>query len=351
MLILYITLALTFILSLVARIINDENDKPAIFMTVCVMGVLILVSGLRNNIGDTSAYTYLYKIVGNGVIVKGAYETGFIVFITLLNQISQDPQLLIFSTAFITNGLHTWVLRKYSSLFELETYLYITSGYYVATMNGIRQALAAAVMFAATRFVIEGKFIKYLLVTLIMYSFHTSALIMIPVYFIARQNAWSKKIMLMILVLPILFIFFQPLMSGVFTVMEGSRYESYKGVIMTGGEGGASGVRAIIAAIPVVMAYFGRHKLKAVWAESNIFVNMSLINLIIMMFSMFNWVFSRFQFYFLPYNFILLPYMVRTLFSKSEKQIIYFLVLGFYFVLFYYEHVVTLGINYKSNFF
>lgn len=351
MLILYITLAITFVLSLAARILNDKTGKPAIFMTIGVMGILIFVSGLRTGMGDTSAYTHLYKLVGNGVIVKGAYETGFLVFLLLLNQVSKDPQLMIFSTAFITNGLYIWTLRQFSSLYELETFLYITSAYYAATMNGIRQALVAAVLFASTRFIIEGKLTKYFLITLIMCTFHTSSLIMIPAYFIARQDAWSKKIMIMILILPILFIFFQPFMSVVFTTMEGSRYESYKGAIMTGGEGGASSIRVIIAAIPVVMAYFGRHKLKMEWVASNIFVNMSLINLIIMMFSMFNWVFSRFQFYFLPYNLILLPYMIKTLFSKQDRQVMYFLVLGFYFILFYYEHVITLNINYKSNFF
>lgn len=316
-----------------------------------IMGVLVLVAGLRNNIGDTGAYRHLYKLVGKGLVAEGSFETGFMLFLSLLNQLSSNPQLMVFVTALITNCLIIWTLRKYSSIFELQTYLYITSGYYLVTMNGIRQALVAAILFASTRFIIENKFKHYLLITLIMTTFHSSALIMLPVYFIARQEAWSKKTMLMFLILPIAFLFFKPLMSIIFKTIEGSRYASYEGAIMTGGEGGGNVFRVIIAAIPVVIAYFGRNKLKQAWAESNVLVNMSLINLIIMLFSLFNWIFARFTFYFQLYNFILLPYLIKTIFDREEKQLIYYLLVLFYFAFFYYEQAITLKINYLSDFF
>lgn len=336
---------------MIDRLTKGKSNEPNILITIIIMGVFILVSGLRNNIGDTAAYSHLYKIVGDGVLAKGAYETGFIIFLSLLNQISSNPQLMIFVTALITNGLIIGMFRKYSSLFELQTYMYITTGYYLVTMNGIRQALVAAILFASTKFIIEGKFKIYLLITVIMTTFHTSALIMIPVYFIVRQEVWSGKIMILIFVIPIIFIFFQPLMSVIFKTIEGSRYASYEGAIMTGGEGGANVVRVIIAAIPVVIAYFGRHKLKQEWVESKVFVNMSIMNLIIMMFSLFNWLFARFTFYFQPYNFILLPYMIMILFNKKEKQLIYLLFILLNLMFFYYEQAITLRINYMSNFF
>jgi transmembrane protein EpsG len=317
-----------------------------------VMGILILVSGLRHGIGDTWAYKQLYKtIIMFGQVPRGSYETGYVVFLTLLTQVSSNPQFMIFVNSFITNFLNIGVLRKYSSLFELQTFMYITSGYYLVTMNGVRQALAAAVIFASTRFIIEGKFKTYLLIILLMYTFHTSALIMIPVYFIARQDLWSKKTLLVFLVLPIVFIFFNPLMSIMFQTMEGSRYASYQGAILTGGEGGASIFRVLVAAVPVVMAYLGRHKLREEWAESNVFVNMSLINLIFMIFSLMNWLFARFAFYFQPYNFVLLPYMIKILFNRQEKQFVYLLFIICYLAFFYYEQALTLGIKYTSDFF
>ena len=75
-------------------------------------------------------------------------------------------------------------------------------------------------------------------------------------------------------------------------------------------EGGASPIRTVISAIPVVLAYIYRDKLKKQWPESNIFVNMSLICLIISVFSMINWVFNRFNMYFQIYSFLVLPYII-----------------------------------------
>lgn len=352
MVVFYVILLLTFFLSLLARKIYGKINKPSLFITLIITAILVLVSGLRNNnIGDTAAYYYLYKMVGSGQVLRGSYEAGFILFLSLLQRISANPQFMIFITALITNYLNIWMLRKYNNLFELQTFMYITSGYYVATMNGIRQALVASVLYASTKFIIEGKFLRYLFITVVMYTFHASALIMIPVYFIARQDVWSKKIRAILLILPIVFILFEPLMSTIFETLaaEGSRYASYEASIMTGGEGGTNVFRVFIAAVPVVLAYIGRRKLKKEWPESNVFVNMSLINLIVMMFSLFNWVFSRFQFYFLPYNFILLPYLIKTLFK--EKQLIYFLFILCYSIYFYYEHTLTLNINYVSDYF
>lgn len=348
----YITLLITFFVSLIARIASGKSGKPNLLLTIIVMSILILVSGVRGGIGDTGAYKQLYRtIVMFGTVPKGSYETGFVIFLTLLTHVSSNPQFMIFVNSLITNFLNIWVLRKYSSSFELQTYMYITSGYYLVTMNGVRQALVAAVLFVSTRFIIEGNFKIYFLITLLMYTFHTSALIMIPVYFMARQEVWSKKTLLLFLALPIAFVFFNPLMSIMFQTIEGTRYASYGGAILTGGEGGASFFRVLVSLVPVVMAFLGRHKLKEEWAESNVFVCMSVMNLLVMTFSLFNWLFARFAFYFQPYNFVLLPYMIKILFNRQEKHLVYFLFIICYFAFFYYEQAITLNINYRSEFF
>ena len=44
---------------------------------------------------------------------------------------------MIFTTALITNVLIIIVLYKYSRLFELSTFVYITGGLHLVSMNGI----------------------------------------------------------------------------------------------------------------------------------------------------------------------------------------------------------------------
>ncbi|MGL5752122.1 MAG: EpsG family protein, partial [Paraclostridium sp.] len=259
-----------------------------------------------------------------------------------------DPQLMIFTCATITTVLNLWTIRKYSKCFELEIFMYIASGFYLVTMNGIRQCLAAAILFWATKYIIEGKFIKYLITVIAMSTIHGTALVMIPIYFIVRCEAWSKTTMQIIVIAAVALICFQPLMTKFFEEAEGTKYEAYETTMAT--EGGANPIRTVIAAVPVVAAYIYRDKIKKEWAESDIFVNMSLICLIISVFSMINWIFNRFNIYFQTYSFILLPYIVKNCFEEKQKKLIYFGFIACFFIFFYYDHVIAMNINYTSDF-
>ena len=60
-------------------------------------------------------------------------------------------------------------------MIELSLFVYIASGMYTVSMNGIRQSLAAAIIFAATKYILNGNFKKFLLVILLASTFHQTA--------------------------------------------------------------------------------------------------------------------------------------------------------------------------------
>ena len=78
--------------------------------------------------------------------------------------------------------------------------------------------------------------------------------------------------------------------------------------------------------------------------------NMSLICLIISVFSMINWIFNRFNIYFQTYSFILFPYIIKNCFEEKQKKIIYFGFIVCFFIFFYYDHVISMNVNYTSDF-
>ena len=55
-------------------------------------------------------------------------DFGFNLLQLFLQNFSSDPQILIFTTALFTNSLIVIILAKYSRIFELAIYVYITSG-------------------------------------------------------------------------------------------------------------------------------------------------------------------------------------------------------------------------------
>lgn len=308
--------------------------------------VLVLVSGLRSNIGDTYFYAHIYEINDfTWEFIFSQKDIGFGMLQMLLKKYSEDPQVLIFTTALVTNVLIIAVLAKYSRMFELSAYIYITGGLFLVSMNGIRQVLAAAIVFTATKYLIGGNWAKYFLIVIIASLFHTSALILIPIYFLARYKAWSVGTLILL--------FFSIAMVGgygffssvLFTAIENTQYGHYSEFQ----EGGASKIRVAVYAVPLIIAYLGRDKLRKIFPGSDYIVNMTLLGLVFMIISTQNWIFARFSIYFTLYQLILISWIVK-LFNHKEQRFVYFGILICYFIYYFYENVMTLNIHYKSDY-
>lgn len=343
----YATLISTFILSLFSRIAKDKKYKYlAIFWMLIVAIILIIFSGFRTgSIGDTGMYKHSYSLyASNPNAVKFDRDPGFTLLNLILIQFSTNPQTLVFVTSLIVNLFNVLFLYKYSTYLELQIYLYITSGYLTTSMNGMRQCLAAAILFVFNNLLIKGKFKLYLLTVLLVSTIHASALIMIPVYFIVREEAWSRKVIIMSLLAGIGVVFYNFLSPLLFKLLESTQYAGYAQF----NEGGSSFTRVIVNMVPVILAYIKRKGLKENWKESNIFTNMAILNVIFVALGLFNWIFNRFTIYMQLYNFILISYMIKNCFKGKEKRLLYFGVLVCYFIFFYREQVIGMNMNYRS---
>lgn len=353
MAILWVNLVVVYIASLFSRYLATPVTigagpifKPNKWLTAIVMVTFGLIAGLRNNIGDTFFYIHSYKVNDfTWENVKAEKDIGFGILQMILKAYTEDPQLLILLTALLTNVLIVYVLYKYSRLFEISIYLYITSGLYIVSMNGIRQFLASAIVFAATKYLFEGSWQKYFLVVAFASTLHESALILIPIYFIVRRKAWTSSTYVLLFMAVMLILGYNVLSNVLFAALADTQYSGYKEFQ----EGGANIIRVAIAAVPLIFAYLGRNKLREIFPKGDYVVNMSLLNFIVMAVATQNWIFARFTIYFGLYNVILMSWVV-SLFVKRQQKFIYLAILGFYLIYFYYENVVTLNIIYKSDY-
>lgn len=340
----YLTLLSVYIFSLLARVIRVKHKNIALIFVVIIILILTLVSGLRSGIGDTDMYIHLYSLVGPGYDSNGGYEAGFVFFLEVLKRFSEEPQFMIMVTSMIINILNVISMYIFTEdgYFEIATFLYIASGYYTVTMNGIRQSLAGAILFIATIFIIKKKFIPYLITCLLMMTFHNSAFVMIPMYFIVREKAWHKKVNILYCLMLVGLFLYDPLMQ----MLQGSKYGAYSDF----NEGGANPIRIAIFLVPIFLSYIKRDVIREKWNNGDIFVNMTTVCGIIMLFSAINWIFARFTIYFQPHTFIVFSFLLRNCFKGKEKRLIYFGFIVCYFLFFYYDQVIALGIYYPTNF-
>ena len=261
-----------------------------------------------------------------------------------LQQISHDPQVMIFTVSLITNVLIVLVLYKYTRVFELGLYVYITSGLYITGMNGLRQFLAAAIVFAATKYLFTGDWKKYFLIIFIAAQIHNTAYILLPIYFIVRRKAWSGMTFFFLFIAIVIVIGFNQFSSVIFAALEDTQYADYQNTDYEG----ANIIRVIVFAAPIVLAYLGREKLRSINPNSDYIVNMSILGLVFMIISTQDWIFARFIYYFGLYNAILISWVIKVMNQKGER-FTYYAILIFYFIYFFYENVVSLGLIYKSN--
>ena len=342
----YKVLVLTYLLGVIITLASEKYRVLKYIILLAIVTIFVMVSGFRNNIGDTYFYKHSYNLLAETPVIDWeGKDIGFSIFQLILISISDNPQFLVLVTSLITQSLNIITLYTYKNLYELQVYMYITSGYWLTSMNGIRQAMAAAIIFAATSFIVQGRFFYYCLVVIFASFFHSSALLMIPIYFIVREKPWSKRIWQLIILLIIGFFLYDILEPIFYKLLEGTSYSEYQDI----SEGGSSFMRAFISLIPITLAYYFRDSIEEKWPQSGVFVNMSLINAIILCFSMYNWVFARVTYYFQLYNFILLPFIISILPNFKERRVVYYGFLVCYFFFMYYEQVIGgLGLDYRS---
>lgn len=352
MTILWLNLIIVFLFAWMARFYSipagfgTSFPHPNKVLAGAAAVTLILVSGLRNNIGDTVFYIHSFEVNDYSFqSVMQQKDIGFGLFQMLLKQISTDPQILLITTALVTNLLIVVVMYKYSRMLELSLYVYITSGAFIVSMNGLRQFLAAAIVFSATKALFEGKWKTYFAIILFASLLHQSVLIMIPIYFIVRRKAWTASTFALLVLAIIIVVGFNQFSELLFTTIQNTQYSEYENFH----EGGANSIRVVVFAIPLIIAYFGRRKLKELFPKSDIVVNLSIIGLVLLIISTQNWIFARMNIYFSLYQFILFGWIVK-LFREKDQKLVYFCILIFYFCYCYYESVIALDIRYRSDY-
>ncbi|CAM2076860.1 MAG: Transmembrane protein EpsG [uncultured Clostridium sp.] len=343
----YLTIISTYIFYFIARISYDKKFRGlAIFWSLLVALILIFVSGLRKGIGDTPFYKHSYTLLAqNPSSFKFEGDFALNLLSLFLINFTSDPQILIFVSAVITNLLNVIMFNKYRTYLELQVYIYITSGYYFTTMNGIRQCIAAALLFVCTPLIMKGKFIPYCICVLLISKFHQSSLALIAIYFVVREEAWSKRMIQFMAVALIGIICYQVISPLIFKALADTTYGQYG----SSTEGGSSLMRTIVNAVPVVLSYLKRKELADNWPIKNIFVNMSIINLIFVALGMFNWIFNRFTLYLQLYNFVLIPAVIKYGCKGKERRLIYLAVIVCYFIFMYYEQVMGMGMKYTTD--
>lgn len=227
-----------------------------------------------------------------------------------------------------------YVFRKYSCNFALTVFIFIASGKVVWMVNGVKQFMAACIILSFSKFLMEKKFIPFAIGVLIASQFHTSALVVLPVYFFVHGKPWNKKMML-IMILSLLSITFLSTFSSILEfILESSEYGSQYADSITSGTG-SSIFHFLIASVPAVIALICKKKVEETApAYINICINMSIITACVFLLASFTSgiLMGRMPVYFQMYSFIALPWLLKNCFEKETSKTMTIICVIFYLI-------------------
>lgn len=332
------------------KIVSSKHNSPQnIYYLIITILTLIFISGFRVTFIDTDTYRFMYLQTGKSIeYALSQTDVGFFLYMLILNYITSNSQLLIFLSAVIVTLLITRTLYIYSSDIRLSLFLYVTSGIFAFSMNGLRQFIAVSIIFASIQLILVKRKWTFFLVVIIATSFHSSAIIFLPMYFLLQTKVFSYKIVLPLLVVCISLIFADRTIPLLFSFLGDTNYGVYEQTVLAGKDG-ANIIRVLVEAMPCMLAFFlYLQKNKDIFNNNNLLIlltNMSLYNLMFYLFAMQSWIFARVSIYFSIFNLILIPMLLSEFFDIKNRIFLKYIIYLLYFIYFYYQMKIGYGIT------
>lgn len=189
-----------------------ERTKYKNLICAFVVIVISLLIGLRAyNIGnDTITYHHIFNVsnVYDNFFEPKDLEYGYVLLMRFIGLFTKNPQIAILVVAFITVTPVIITIFKRSEMPWLSVLLFFLLGIMGDQMNILRQSIAMVIVFTGSKFLLDRKVIKYIIIVLIATLFHKTAvfaLIIIPFLYIPVNNLLIAVIMFLAVLVTALF--------------------------------------------------------------------------------------------------------------------------------------------------
>jgi hypothetical protein len=151
--------------------------------------VLVVFSGIRHDVGtDYRSYVEIFR----NVHIRGRYygiEWGYYYLMRFVSWLNGTQQLVFLIMATATIIFIYKYIDGLSSNRNLSWLLYLCIGpYYLGSFNGVRQALSIAIFAYSLKYANKEDYWRFAFLNICGSLFHTSALLMLALYFILTKT-------------------------------------------------------------------------------------------------------------------------------------------------------------------
>lgn len=330
-------------------VLGEKTTRWNMIYAIILMLPYIVWAGFRGNFVDTIVYRRMFFNAPSSLnqisnyIAENPDDKGFSVLLIFLKSIFGNSDIMFFLVIALFQGICLiYVFRKYSSNYWISVFLFIISCSYISWMyNGIRQFTAVCICFLGTDLMLKKKYTPLVFLILFASTIHGTAIIMLPLVFIAQGEAWNKKTLIFIILTLFAIIFVDKFTNILDILTTGTQYEGIMKSEVMEGDDGTNPIRVLVFSVPAIISYIGRRKIYKVNDTVISFcTNMSTITAAIYAISMVTSgiLLGRLPIYTLLYSYILLPWEIENIFEcKKLRRLVYFSMIVLYFGFFYYQ--------------
>lgn len=239
-----------------------------------------------------------------------SYEKGYVIFNKLISYISNNEQWYLAVCAFVSLLPIFIIYNKYSDNLPLAICVYMGLTCYSAVFSAIRQAIAIGICFISYFFIKERRIIPFVLLILLAFTFHASAiffLIAYPAYFFKIPKKFR---FVSLIAVGVIFIFRVPLFIFLSGFLKDNAVIDNNGAIT---------LFLIFVLIYIYCFVFGQED-----EDTNGLLNLFLIAIICQVFGNLHNYAGRLGYYFMPFLGLLIPKVCTNtkLIDKQLKNIL-----------------------------
>lgn len=211
---LYILIFLSAVLlCLVAKSLGMQHNKA--ILTLSMVGLALFV-GLSDMLGGFDRYIYgqlfdsmadqvtngNYSIAGSDVAELFHHEYGYQAYNLILALITRNRYTFIIITTFIIYLLLYKSIKKYCNDYPFAIIIFMGLWFFFS-FTYLRQVMGATIAWLSIQYILKRDLKKFLLVMAVAVSFHNSAIIFIPLYWIPIRK-FSKNTIYKLMVIALI---------------------------------------------------------------------------------------------------------------------------------------------------
>jgi hypothetical protein len=215
--------------------VRAKNRRAAV--AVYSASSIILIQWLRNfsvGVDLQTSYIPAYEIVKNHSIEQAeklfGFERGYLYYSQILARLGVSEQLFLGITAAVIIIPISYIWYKNSSVPAMSVFIYITFIFFIFSFSGLRQAVAFSITFFSYKFIQERRPVMFILLLLLAYSFHNSAIAFAPAYLFYKIKFSASHYITLIAVFAVTYIF----RGSLFSFADRLFYEGNRDIEDTG---------------------------------------------------------------------------------------------------------------------